>query len=90
MRANDEVPKLTQTRIARLFAEVVDDKKADGAAIASSKIDGRAIEIVVRAKNASELRAAVQAVMIAFARRLNTLLGRSGKVWADRYHVVSR
>jgi hypothetical protein len=34
----------------------------------------------------SALRSGISGFAIAFARRLNMLLRRSGKVWADRYH----
>lgn len=45
---------------------------------------GEASMTATRPKN--PLRAGVSGFVIAFARRLNKLLGRKGKVWDDRYH----
>jgi hypothetical protein len=46
--------------------------------------DGPTLAPASRRKN--PLRSGVSGLMIAFARRLNKLLGISGKVWDDRYH----
>ena len=46
--------------------------------------DGPTASPPTRSRNA--LRAGVSGFVIAFARRLNALLKRKGKVWDDRYH----
>ena len=38
------------------------------------------------AKGYEPLRSGVSGFEISFARRLNVMLGRRGKVWVDRYH----
>jgi REP element-mobilizing transposase RayT len=46
--------------------------------------DGPTASVESRKRNA--LRSGISGFVIAFARRLNRLLGRRGRVWDDRYH----
>ena len=47
------------------------------------------LHLIVEATGADahrELRSGVSGLVIAFAKRLNMMLGRRGKVWGDRWH----
>lgn len=55
--------------------------------IAEFSIQDNHLHLLVEA-GAEALRPGMSGFMIAFARRLNAMLGRVGKVWGDRYNVV--
>ena len=44
------------------------------------------IHLIVETENATSLSRAVQGLCVRIARRLNALMGRKGKVFADRFH----
>jgi putative transposase len=45
------------------------------------------VHLVVEAHDASDLSSGVRGLSIRVARRVNRVMGRSGRVWADRYHA---
>jgi REP element-mobilizing transposase RayT len=47
------------------------------------------LHLIVEAKNRRGLTNGVRALAIRIAMRLNVMLGRSGKVFAERYHAVA-
>jgi hypothetical protein len=75
-----------QSNHVHLIVEAVGaDGARDEEATAGGAVgDGARARARARARDA--LRAGVTGLVIAFAKRLNGLLGRKGKVWADRWH----
>jgi putative transposase len=95
LRAKPGLPSFRQQRIQRLVAEVLRDQRRrryrNDFRIVHYSIQSNHLHLVVeadteRAKGYKPLRSGVSGFEIAFARRLNLLLRRRGKVWADRYH----
>jgi hypothetical protein len=82
--------------VVRLFTEVLRDQRRrrykDDFRVIHFSIQSNHLHLIVeadteRAKGRYEpLRSGVSGLEIAFARRLNRMLRRKGKVWADRYH----
>lgn len=60
----------------------------DGFGICQFSIQGNHIHLVCEAANAERLSRGIQGWSVRVARRLNRKLGRSGRVFADRYHSV--
>lgn len=97
LRAMPGLPAFDEPRLARLVEEVIRDIKAKEYKgefrILDVKVHPTELHLVVRAssirdrKGHSPLRSGTSAVAIAFARRLNMMLGRKGKVWEIRYEV---
>src|SRR5688572_22831134 len=50
-------------------------------------VQGNQIHLIVEAADKRALSRGMQGFMISSAKRINALLGRSGKVYADRYHA---
>jgi putative transposase len=51
-------------------------------------IQSNHLHVIVEATDKRTMRSGVSGLLIAFAKRLNQLLGRlTGKVWGDRYHA---
>ena len=95
LRAKSGLPSFRQQRVQRLLAEVLRDQRrrrynADFRVIHYS-IQGNHLHLIVeadseRAQGYQPLRAGISGLEIAFARRLNMMLRRTGKVWDNRYH----
>jgi hypothetical protein len=92
MRALPEIPSLRGARVRALFAAVLDDQRsrpyAKGFAVTAHAAMEKELRLIVEgtsSKAQSALRAGMSGLFIAFARRLNILLGRKGKVWSDRW-----
>lgn len=92
MRALPEIPSLRSARVRVLLESVLDDQRsrpyAKGFAITSHAALEKELRLIVEgtsSKAHSALRAGMSGLFIAFARRLNMLLGRKGKVWSDRW-----
>ena len=98
LRAMPGLPAFDEPRLARLVDEVIRDIKSkeysDEFRILAVEVRPTELHLVVRAssirdrKGHSPLRSGTSAVAIAFARRLNMMLGRKGKVWEIRYEVA--
>jgi putative transposase len=96
LRAKAGLPSFRQQRIHRLFAEVLRDQRRrrykDDFRVIHFSIQSNHIHLMVEANTErvggryDPLRSGVSGLEIAFARRLNMLLRRKGKVWDDRYH----
>jgi hypothetical protein len=92
MRALPEIPSLRSARVRALFESVLEDQRtrpyAKGFAITAHAALEKELRLIVEgtsSKAHSALRAGMSGLFIAFARRLNMLLGRRGKVWSDRW-----
>lgn len=97
LRAMPGLPAFDEPRLCQLVDEVIRDIRAKEYKgefrILDVKVQKTALHLVVRASSVrdrrghSPLRSGTSAVAIAFARRLNMMLGRKGKVWEIRYSV---
>jgi hypothetical protein len=92
MRALAEIPSLRSARVRELFESVLADQRtrayAKSFAIEAHAAGDKELRLIVvgtSPKARAALRAGMSGLFIAFARRLNTMLGRKGKVWADRW-----
>jgi putative transposase len=63
-----------------------DAAERGGIRIAHYSIQGNHLHLVVEAENARALARGIQGLTVRIARRLNRRIGRSGPVFADRYH----
>src|SRR3954465_6857457 len=61
-------------------------KEKDGFRLVHFSIQGNHLHLVVEADDAVRLSRGLQGLATRIARRLNRLMGRKGKVFADRYH----
>ena len=92
MRSLPEIPSLRSARVRELFESVLEDQRsrpyAKGFAVTAHAAVEKELRLIVEgtsSKAQSALRAGMSGLFIAFARRLNILLGRKGKVWSDRW-----
>ena len=92
MRALPEIPSLRSARVRELFESVLADQRtrvyAKSFTIEAHAAGDKELRLIVvgtSAKARTALRAGMSGLFIAFARRLNTMLGRKGKVWSDRW-----
>jgi hypothetical protein len=92
MRALAEIPSLRSARVRELFDSVLADQRtrsyAKSFAIEAHAAGDKELRLIVvgtSPKARTALRAGMSGLFIAFARRLNAMLGRKGKVWADRW-----
>jgi hypothetical protein len=74
-------------------AREVEGTFRDGEELGRFRLDGYSLEddhvhLRVHAKDADELGRAMKAITSRFARAMNRALGRSGKVFADRYRIL--
>jgi hypothetical protein len=96
MRVQKGLPSLRQQRVQRLIVSVIAEQRGrkykDEFRVIHFTIQRTGVELVIEAesqraldKGYAAIRAGVSGFMIAVAKRLNMLLKRRGKVWADRY-----
>lgn len=90
LRAKRVVPSLRSEMILNLVRVILlnqrHKKYAADFRILHFSIQKDHLHLIVEAEEA-DLRSGISGFEIAFARRLNKLLGRSGKVWDSRYHA---
>jgi putative transposase len=97
LRARTGLPSFRQQRVYSLLTSIIRAQRKrfykDRFRVVDYSVQGNHLHLVIEAdteKSVSEgykaLRSGISGLAIAFARRLNKLLGRSGSVWADRYH----
>lgn len=97
LRARAGLPSFRQQRVYALLTEVLRAQRRrrykDAFRVVHYSVQGNHLHLIVEADTEqakvagyAALRSGISGLEIAFARRLNKLLGRSGKVWADRYH----
>lgn len=92
LRACRGLPTLATTQVREMFRSVLLDQRkrryADTFQATEFSIQADHVHLIVEASGEdaqSELRRGVAGLAIAFAKRLNMMLGRRGKVWADRW-----
>ncbi len=95
LRAKHGIPSFRAQRVQALFAGVIRDQRRRyyeaHFRVIHWSIQSNHLHLVIEADTEHAdgylpLRSGVSGLAIAFARRLNLMLGRKGPVWADRYH----
>ena len=93
LRARYGLPSLRTDRVSGMLRSVLfDQRKRRYAAefqVVEFSIQEKHLHLIVEAtgENAhNTLRAGVTGLVVAFVKRLNMMLGRKGRVWADRWH----
>ena len=81
------LPNLRKRRTFRLVREALGLPRAGDARIAHYSIQSNHLHLIVEAESTRQLARGVQALSIRLAKRLNRLFARSGRVFADRFHV---
>ena len=89
LRGRSGLPSFRQQRVSQMVRSVLHGQRTKRYA-ADFQVDELTIHddhlhMVVEASAKGALRSGVSGLVIAFARRLNKMLGRTGKVWADRW-----
>ena len=62
-------------------------KERDGFRLVHFSVQGNHLHLIVEARDAERLSRGMQGLATWIARRLNQMIGRSGKVFADRFHA---
>ena len=93
LRARAGLPSLRSQRIQAMLRSVLLDQRkrryADTFQVVELSIQDNHLHVIVEANGPDahrSLRSGVSGLVIAFARRLNMMLRRRGKVWGDRWH----
>jgi len=60
-------------------------KERDGFRLVHYSVQGHHLHLIVEAQSAQDLGAGIKGLSVRIARRLNTTLGRTGRVFAERY-----
>jgi REP element-mobilizing transposase RayT len=88
MRVLPDVWNLRSRRAFRAIARAfVSSNDRDGFRIVHFSVQGNHLHLIVEARNAQRLSRGMQGLATWIARRLNQLIGRRGKVFADRFHA---
>jgi putative transposase len=93
LRARSGLPSLRSERIYGMFSSVLRDQRrrryASSFQVVEFTVQDNHLHLIVEARGPNahrELRSGVSGLVIAFAKRLNMMLFRRGKVWGDRWH----
>ena len=93
LRAGRGLPSLRSQLILAMLRGVLWNQRhrryAGGFQVVEFSIQDNHLHLIVEAKGVDAqrmLRSGVSGLVIAFARRLNVMLRRRGKVWGDRWH----
>ncbi len=87
LRLRDEVYNLRSGRMFRaLYNAFVGGKQRFGFRLVHYSVQGNHVHIVAEAPHKKALSRGVQGLSVRIARRLNRVMGRRGKVFADRFH----
>jgi len=94
LRARAGLPSLRTQRVSGMLRSVLLDQRkrryARAFQVVEFSIQDNHLHLIVEATGKEDagdaLRAGVSGLVIAFAKRLNMMLGRKGKVWGDRWH----
>jgi REP element-mobilizing transposase RayT len=85
------LPHVWNLRSRRAFRAIgrvfVACKERDGFRLVHFSVQGNHLHLIVEARDAQRLSRGMQGLTTWIARRLNQLIGRRGKVFADRFHA---
>jgi len=82
-----DLPSMREPALGAAVAESVRAARSRTFQVIHFSIQGDHLHLVVEAGSKRSLSRGVQGLTIRLARRLNRILGRSGKVFTDRYHA---
>jgi REP element-mobilizing transposase RayT len=94
LRARAGLPSFRQEVIHTMFRDVLKKQRerryAGAFQVVEFSIQGNHVHLIVEATGKEDahdwLRSGVSGLVISFAKRLNGILHRKGKVWGDRWH----
>ena len=87
VRRREGLPSFRQQRVLDLVHALMRKKNDDSFQIVHYSIQSNHIHFVSEARDRRAVTRKMQGFMVAFAKRLNKMLERAGKVWADRYYA---
>lgn len=80
------VPSLRCEIVRQLFRELVRETAATRFHVPHFSLQHDHVHLLVEASDAKALASGMSSLVIRFAKRLNAMLGRAGRVWEGRYH----
>lgn len=80
------VRSLRCQQVARTVLGAIRDSNREHFRIAHYSVQENHIHLIVEAENKASLSSGVRGLMVRIARRVNPLLFRRGRFWADRWH----
>jgi REP element-mobilizing transposase RayT len=88
LRVLEQLPSLREEPMLSTLLEAL-DAGADrlGMRVVHYSVQGDHLHLIVEARDATRLQRAMQGLSIRIAKALNRLIGRKGKLFADRYHA---
>jgi REP element-mobilizing transposase RayT len=87
LRVDDGVPSLANERHMKIIRRAVRASHKDGFRICEFNVLGNHLHLVTEASSKDALSAGVAGFEVRVARRLNVAMGRTGKLFPDRYHA---
>jgi putative transposase len=91
LRTLPEIPNLRRHDIHEALAKTLTKlgERAETFRIVHISLQRNHVHLIVEAAHKEALESGMRAFAISFARRINGVLGRSGKLWAYRYHTTT-
>jgi REP element-mobilizing transposase RayT len=91
LRAKKGLPSFRHQHVHKMLRDVIDEQTerqyCGRFQVVHYSIQSNHLHLIIEATDNRSMRSGVSGLVIAFAKRLNELLGRpTGKVWGDRYH----
>lgn len=87
-RARDEAARLRTRQCFRVVLNAIGAvRERDGFRVVHFTVQRNHLHLIVEARDATALARGIQSLSIRAARAINRVLGRGGKVFADRYHA---
>ena len=77
---------LRTQRVARTLLSALRDSNRDWFRIVHYSVQETHVHLIVEAEDTKTLASGVRGLMVRVARRVNRLLQRQGRFWADRWH----
>jgi len=74
------------SRVARMLLGGLRDSNRDWFRVVHYSVQATHVHLIVEAEDTETLTSGVRGLMVRIARRVNRLLRRQGRFWADRWH----
>jgi REP element-mobilizing transposase RayT len=87
LRVAEGVPPLTSEGLMKVIRRAVRDSHKGGFRICEFNVLGNHLHLITEAASKDALSGGVAGFEVRVARRLNATMGRSGKMFPDRYHA---
>jgi putative transposase len=82
-----QLPSMREPDLGRAIADMIRTSHSRTFRVVHFSIQGDHLHLIVEAGSKRSLSRGMQGLNIRIARRINRMLGRSGKVFMDRYHA---